>query len=338
MANQRQANIYDVARLAKVSHQTVSRVLNNNPSIRPETRSKVLRAMKTLDYRPNQAARALASAKTKMIGILASDTDFTGPASIVHEMECAARAAGYFVVTVGIDPSDVDSVRDGVNHLQALGIEGLAIVTPHENAVSYVRENLEGLPVITLDSMYRLDGLAISVDNFAGGAAATQHLIDLGHERILHIAGPPSWFESTTRAAGYTSTMLAANLTPMVVDGDWNIATGYRLGHEIDFAGKQITAVFAANDRMALGLMHALRERSIRIPREVSIIGFDDLAETAYAWPPLTTMRQDFRALGDAAMRLLLTELQGETTKSPERLVPELVLRKSTAAAPTKNQ
>ena len=331
MASQRQANIYDVARLAKVSHQTVSRVINNNTSIRPETKTRVLKAMEALEYRPNQAARALASAKTKMIGILASDTDFTGPASMVHEMERAARSQGYFVVNVGIDPTDITSVKEGIEHLQRLGIEGLAIVTPHEQAVEYVRANVAGIPVVTLDSMYRLDELAVSVDNFAGGASATQHLIDLGHTSILHISGPKNWFESATRAAGYTSTMLNANLTPMIVDGDWEIETGYRIAGEIDFIAKGITAVFVANDRMALGLIHSLREQGISIPEQLSVIGFDDLEESQYSWPPLTTMRQDFRALGDTAMQLLLRELSGKATKKVDRLVPELVLRKSTA-------
>jgi DNA-binding LacI/PurR family transcriptional regulator len=331
VASQRQANIYDVARLAKVSHQTVSRVINNNTSIRPETKTRVLKAMEALEYRPNQAARALASAKTKMLGILASDTDFTGPASMVHEMERAARSQGYFVVNVGIDPTDITSVKEGIEHLQRLGIEGLAIVTPHEQAVEYVRANVAGIPVVTLDSMYRLDELAVSVDNFAGGASATQHLIDLGHTGILHISGPKNWFESATRAAGYTSTMLNANLTPMIVDGDWEIETGYRIAGEIDFIAKGITAVFVANDRMALGLIHSLREQGVSIPEQLSVIGFDDLEESQYSWPPLTTMRQDFRALGDTAMQLLLRELSGKATKKVDRLVPELVLRKSTA-------
>lgn len=329
--NPRQANIYDVARLAKVSHQTVSRVINNNSSIRPETKTRVLKAMEALDYRPNQAARALASSKTKMIGILASDTDFTGPASMVHEMERAAREQGYFVVSCGIDPTDNQSVREGIDHLQRLGIEGLAIVTPHANAVEYVRANVSGIPVVTLDSMYRMDELAVSVDNFAGGVTATQHLLDLGHKEIVHISGPKDWFESTTRAAGYTSTMLNANLVPRVIDGDWEISTGYRIGSDIDFVEKGITAVFLANDRMALGFLHAMRQRGVSVPEQLSVIGFDDLEESQYAYPPLTTVRQDFRALGERAMQLLLLEIKGTAYKKLDRLVPELVVRSSTA-------
>ncbi len=333
MANQqRQPNIYDVARVAKVSHQTVSRVLNDNPSIRPETKQRVLRAIEQLGYRPNLAARALASARTKMIGVLSSDTDFTGPASMVIAMDAAARAAGYFTVSCGIDPDSPDSVMEGVEHLLKVGIEGLALISPHSTAVELVRANVVAIPVVTLDSMYRLDELSVSVDNFAGAAAATQHLIDLGHQNILHISGPRNWFESTTRAAGYTSTVLNANLRPMIIEGDWQAETGYLLASEFDFDGREVTAVFAANDRMALGIQRACRERGLAIPQRLSLIGFDDLEETSYYNPPLTTMRQDFRLLGESAMNLLLGELAGVTVGKLSRIVPDLVVRESTAS------
>jgi DNA-binding LacI/PurR family transcriptional regulator len=334
MANPKQANIYDVARLAKVSHQTVSRVLNNNPSIRPETKTRVLKAMESLGYRPSLAARALASSRSKMLGILSSDTDFTGPAAMVHHMEAAARAQGYFVVTVGIDANDEQSVQSGIDHLMKLGIEGLALVTPQLRAVEIARAAVSGIPVVTLDSMYRMDELAVSVDNFAGGAAATQHLIDLGHRDIVHISGPQGWFESTTRAAGYTATMLNANLTPQVIDGDWQIDTGYRIGKKLDIESKGVTALFVANDRMAFGLLHAMRERDIEVPKRLSIVGFDDLEESTYSSPPLTTLRQDFKELGNRAMNLLLSEISGTSTKKLDRLIPELIKRGSTAAVP----
>jgi len=328
---QRQPNIYDVARLAKVSHQTVSRVLNKNPSIRPETKARVENAMESLGYRPNLAARALASSRTHMLGILSSDTDFTGPAAMVHYMEIAARQNGYFAVSVGIDANDPKSVNDGIEHFKKLAVEGIAFVTPQLEAVEQVRSQLKGIPVVTLDSMYRMDELAVSVDNFSGGVTATSHLIELGHRNIVHISGPKGWFESTSRAAGYTSTMLTSNLAPQVIDGDWEISTGYRIGKELDVMGKGITAMFIANDRMALGFMHATREKGLSIPEDLSIVGFDDLDETAYSSPPLTTLRQDFKELGSRAMGLLIAEIAGKPTKKMERLVPDLILRKSTS-------
>ena len=335
MANtQRQPNIYDVARLAKVSHQTVSRVLNNNTSIRPETKTRVLKAMETLGYRPNQAARALASAKTKMLGILSSDTDFTGPASMVHEMEVAARTKGYFAVSCGIDPTNMESVQGGIDHLMNLGVEGLAIVTPHADAVEYVRQQVITIPVVSLDSMYRMDELAVSVDNFAGAVAATEYLIELGHRNIIHISGPKNWFESATRSAGYTSTMLNQRLEPQIIEGDWEIETGYKIGMKLDIEGRGITAIFVANDRMALGLQNAMRKRNVSIPDRLSIIGFDDLPESKFYFPPLTTVKQDFKQLGERAMQLLLQELEGKTVRKLDRLIPELVVRESTTVVP----
>ena len=329
---QRQPNIYDVARLAKVSHQTVSRVLNKNPSIRPETEARVEKAMASLGYRPNLAARALASSRTHMLGILSSDTDFTGPAAMVHHMEMAARQNGYFAVSLGIDANDPKSVKDGIEHFMKLAVEGIAVVTPKLEAVELVRSQLNGIPVVTLDSMYRMDELAVTVDNFAGGVTATTHLIELGHRNIVHISGPKGWFESTTRAAGYTSTMLTSNLIPQVIDGDWEISTGYRIGRELDVMGKGITAMFIANDRMALGFMRAMREKGVNIPGDLSIVGFDDLDETAYWSPPLTTLRQDFKELGSRAMELLMGEIAGKPTKKMERLIPDLIVRQSTTS------
>lgn len=335
MANTaRQPNIYDVARLANVSHQTVSRVLNNNSSIRPETKTRVLKAMETLGYRPNQAARALASAKTKMLGILSSDTDFTGPASMVHEMEVAARARGYFAVSCGVDPTNLASVQGGIEHLMNLGVEGLAIVTPHAEAVEYVRQQVMAIPVVSLDSMYRMDELAVSVDNFAGAVAATEYLIELGHRNIVHISGPKNWFESSTRTAGYTSTMLNARLEPRVIEGDWEIQTGHRIAMDMSIDSLAITAIFVANDRMALGVLSAMRKRGISVPDRLSVVGFDDLPETAYYWPPLTTVKQDFRQLGERAMLLLVQELEGRAVKKVDRLIPELVVRDSTTVVP----
>ena len=290
--------------------------------------------METLGYRPNQAARALASAKTKMLGILSSDTDFTGPASMVHEMELAARSQGYFAVPCGIDPTNMDSVQGGIEHLMNLGVEGLAIVTPFADAVEYVRQQVTSIPVVSLDSMYRMDELAVSVDNFAGAVAATEYLIELGHRNIVHISGPKNWFESATRSAGYTSTMLNQRLDPQIIEGDWEIETGYRIGMQLDIESRKITALFIANDRMALGVQNAMRKRGIDIPDRLSIIGFDDLPESKFYFPPLTTVKQDFKKLGERAMQLLLQELEGKTFKKLDRLIPELVVRESTTVVP----
>ena len=327
----KQPNIYDVAKLAEVSHQTVSRVINNHQGLRPATRERVEQAMEALGYRPNLAARALVTSKSNIVGVLASDTDFTGPATIVHKMEKTARLAGFFAVTASIDPESPDSIIEGISYLQKLGIEGLVVVTPQTTAVDIARDRLRGIPVITIDSMYRMDEQAVSMDNFTGATAATNHLIDLGHTQIIHVSGPKQWFETNARISGYSSAMLNASLTPNIIDGDWSIDTGYRVGMQLNIDQPLTTAIFAANDYLAMGLLHAFRLRGISVPDRISIVGFDDLPETPYFSPPLTTVRQDFESLGTRAMALLLDTISGERRIGHDRLIPDLVVRDSTA-------
>lgn len=330
--NPKQPNIYDVAKLAEVSHQTVSRVLNNYQGMKPETRERVEQAMESLGYRPNLAARALVTSKSNIVGILASDTDFTGPATIVHKMEKTARKGGFFAVTASIDPESPESITEGIDYLQKLGIEGLVVVTPQTTAVDIARDRLRKTPVITIDSMYRRDEQAVSMDNFAGATAATNHLIDLGHSQIVHVSGPKLWFESNARISGYSSAMLNASLVPNIIDGDWSIDTGYRIGMELNIDQPLTTAIFAANDYLAIGLLHAFRLRGVSVPGRISIVGFDDLPETPYLSPPLTTVRQDFESLGTRAMSLLLETINGHRHTGHDRIIPDLIVRDSTAA------
>ncbi len=331
-ANSKQPNIYDVARLAEVSHQTVSRVINNYQGMKPETRERVEQAMEKLGYRPNLAARALVTSKSNIVGVLASDTDFTGPATTVHRLEKTARKGGYFAVTASIDPESPASITEGIDYLQKLGIEGLVVVTPQTTAVDIARDRLRGIPVITIDSMYRMDEQAVSMDNFAGATSATNHLIDLGHTQIVHISGPKQWFETNARISGYSSAMLNASLVPNIIDGDWSIDTGYRIGMQLNIDQPLTTAIFAANDYLAMGLLHAFRLRGISVPERISIVGFDDLPETPYFSPPLTTVRQDFETLGTRAMALLLDTINGHRHLGHDRLIPDLIIRDSTAS------
>jgi DNA-binding LacI/PurR family transcriptional regulator len=234
-------------------------------------------------------------------------------------------------VTASIDPESPASIIEGIDYLQKLGIEGLVVVTPQTTAVDIARDKLRSTPVITIDSMYRMDEQAVSMDNFAGATAATNHLIDLGHTQIIHISGPKLWFESNARISGYSSAMLNASLVPNIIDGDWSIDTGYRIGMQLNLDNPLVTAIFAANDYLALGLMHAFRLRGIQVPGRVSIVGFDDLPETPYYSPPLTTVRQDFESLGTRAMALLLDKINGHRHSGHDRLIPDLMIRDSTA-------
>lgn len=324
-------NIYDVAKLAGVSHQTVSRVINNADYIKDDTRTKVQSAMEVLGYVPNAAARALVTSKSKIVGILVSDIVYHGPAGMMHAMEKEARRGGFFAISASVDPLDGKSIAQGIEHLRRLGIEGLVVITPQSDSVQAVERLVTDIPVVFIDSPNNSKELSAELDNFSGAKRATEHLISLGHKEIVHVAGPAGWFDSAPRVAGYEAAMKSAKLHPTVIQGDWTVPTGYEIGQNLDLDSSKVTAIFAANDHLALGLMRALRQRGYAIPERVSIIGFDDVPEAAYYEPPLTTMRPDFAELGRVAMEMMLGHINREETLRAETLVPELIVRESTS-------
>ncbi len=324
-------NIYDVAQSSGVSHQTVSRVINGHPSVRLETRQRVLDAMASLGYVPNQAARSLVTSRTHLIGILAANTTLYGPAGGVNAMEIAAREAGYATITYSIDPLSEEDIRTGVTRLRALGVDGLIVITTHNRPAVIAREMLRDIPVVAIDAEYDAAEVSVEVDNITAASEATQYLIDLGHTGILHIAGPLASFVAKQRVEGYTTTMRRAGLLPRVEVRDWSIQAGFEIASAFDFVGQGVTAVFAANDSLALGLYRACHERGIVIPERLSVIGFDDIPEAAYFEPPLTTMRQEFGEVGKTAMTLLLRRLAGDASTASEFIRLHMVERASTA-------
>ena len=327
----RKPNIYDVAKIAGVSHQTVSRVINNADYIKDDTRSKVQSAMSELGYVPNAAARALVTAKSKIVGILVSDIVYHGPAGMMHAMEKEARRGGYFAISASVDPLDNDSIAQGIEHLRRVGIEGLVVITPQSDSVQAVERLVKDIPVVFIDSPNNSKELSAELDNYEGAKRATEHLISLGHKNIVHVAGPSGWFDSAPRVSGFEDAMKTAKLQPKVIPGDWTVPTGYEIGKNLELDKSKVTAIFAANDQLALGLMRALRQRGYSVPDRVSVIGFDDVPEAAYYEPPLTTMRPDFAELGRVAMEMMLGSINREATMRADTLVPELIVRESTA-------
>jgi len=328
----RAPSIRDVARLAGVSHQTVSRVLNHHPSIRPETKQRVLDVMAELQYKPNRAARALVTSRSHTIGILSASSTWYGPASSIAAIEEAARAAGYWVSTANIESSDARSIADGLAHLAAQGIEGLVVIAPQVRVFDTLAQLSIDVPYVTLQSTGRDHGHALSVDQIAGARMATRHLIDLGHRSIYHLAGPQDWIEAEARMLGFLDEMSARDVpTTAPILGDWTADFGYYAGREL-LTVRDFTAIFSSNDQIALGLMHAIRDAGLEIPRDVSIVGFDDIPEAAHFWPPLTTVRQDFAELGRRCVALLLGDLDPAAPDYRGTITPELVVRGTTGA------
>jgi DNA-binding LacI/PurR family transcriptional regulator len=312
-----------------VSHQTVSRVLNDHPSIRPETRARVLEIMAQLQYRPNQAARALVTSRSQTIGILAGASTQYGSASSIAAIESAARARGFWVSTANIDPKDPDSIPAGIAHLMAQSIEGLVVIAPQVRVLRALAAQQLDVPYVTLQSTHLVSDHTLSVDQIAGARLATRHLIDLGHRHIYHLAGPQDWIEAEARMSGFLEEMSASDIpTTAPILGDWTAEFGYYAGREL-LSVRDFTAIFASNDQMALGLLHAVRDAGLDVPRDVSIVGFDDIPEAAHFWPPLTTVRQDFAELGRRCVELLLGAEEAEHTS----ILPELVVRASSGPA-----
>jgi DNA-binding LacI/PurR family transcriptional regulator len=320
----------DVARLAGVSHQTVSRVINGSPSIRPATKERVEQAIAELGYRPNTAARALVTRRSGIIGIIGANIAHYGPSSIQRSVQEAARAAGYFTSLVPLTDVTREELREALDHLARQAVEAVVVITAQEQALAVVQSEEAGVPLIIVEGDLSGRGLSVGVDQIDGARQATRHLIDLGHRAIDHVAGPMRWTEAKGRLIGYEGAMTAAGLTPRAHwEGDWTPARGYELGRELA-RKRDATAVFVANDQMAIGVLHAFAEAGLQVPRDISVVGFDDIPEAAFLNPALTTVRQDFYAVGQHAIDLVTATLDGSTT-DVSLLPPELIVRDSTA-------
>jgi len=317
--------VRDVAALAGVSSQTVSRVLNDHPHIRDETRRRVLEAMAALGYRVNNAARSLGTATTRTLGVIASDATLYGPAVGIAALETAARTAGRWIATAYADAADAASVSAAAEHLLSQGVDGIVVVAPHARTL----ETLAGLELPVAE----LHGGPGAARQGEGAGSAVHHLVDLGHTRIAHLTGPAEWREAAARDAGVRAALAAAGLEPGPRwEGDWSADAGAHRAAEIAAAVRAPggpTAVVVANDQMALGLMAGLADLGLAVPGDVSVAGFDDNPDAAYYRPALTTVRLDIE--GEA--RRCIGEVLGLEAADAPALTPApptLVARAST--------
>ena len=324
----------DVARLAGVSHMTVSRVLNDSQAVSVTTRARVRAAMTTLGYRPNTAARALATGRTRQLGVVSVNTTLFGPASMLVAIERAARDAGYAVSIASLREPDRHSLSEAFEHLTAQAVEGIIAITAKAAIAAALRHAPSGVPLVAVEGG---EGPmpTVAVDQYLGALRATRYLLSLGHRRIAHVAGPRDWHEAGERERGWRAALAEAGVQSLpVLQGDWSPRAGYEAGLALA-RGERVTAVFVANDQMAIGLLRAFDEAGLDVPGDVSVVGFDDIPEAAYFAPPLTTLRQDFGEVGRRSLGLLVEQVEG-APRSNKRVVipPELVIRESTDAAP----
>lgn len=310
-----------VASRAGVSGQTVSRVVNDSPRVDPLTRERVERAMVELGYRPHRAARALRTGRSQTIGLVVTTLATVGNSRMLQATAEAAAERGYALtlVTAG------DSVADAFERLAEQEVDG-AIVLNEASALVPAAERPSGLRLVVVDAPGSPDLVVVHSDHAGGAAAATARLLELGHPVVHHLAGPADSFAAAERERGWRDTLIAAGIEPpAVVRGDWTAEAGYAAGEALA-AG---SAIFCANDQMALGLLRALAGHGRRVPEDVAVIGFDDVPDAANYCPPLTTIRQDFGALAHRAVDLLVAGIEGDAVGTASAVVPTLLVERS---------
>lgn len=311
-----------VASRAGVSGQTVSRVVNDSPRVDPATRQRVEAAMAELGYRPHRAARALRTGRSHTIGLVVTTLATVGNSRMLQATAEAAAERGYALtlVTAG------DSVADAFERLAEQEVDG-AIVLNEASALVPAVDRPPGLRLVVVDASTAAGLTVVHSDHVGGAAAATAHLLSLGHENVHHLAGPAGSFAAAERERGWRDTLVEAGIeAPEVVRGDWSAEAGYAAGGSLAAA----SAVFCANDQMALGLLRALAEAGRRVPEEVGVVGFDDVPDAANYRPPLTTIRQDFATLAHRAVGLLVADIEGRAEESASAVVvPTLLVDRS---------
>lgn len=320
-----------VASLAGVSHMTVSRVLNGHTNIRPATRQRVLDVISELNFTPSTAARALATHRSRQIGVVVESAVEYGPMSTIRAIEEAARDMGY-TLTMATSHRGKLTPTQSVEHLLAQGVEALCMIAPRTSSLLALRQMAITVPVLVIKSTADRTFLTAGVDQVLGTNLLVDHLVELGHRDILHIAGPLDWSDAQIRARAFHARMRKLGLPhrPHVL-GDWTADTGYAFASSLE-AMPEYTAIFAANDDLALGVMHGLHDCGIDVPGDVSVVGFDDLPTSRHLRPPLTTVEQDFTALGVKALEVLRAALETEVSTRHVKIPSRLVLRESTAA------
>ncbi|WP_179851281.1 LacI family DNA-binding transcriptional regulator [Streptomyces sp. TLI_55] len=326
----------DVARLAGVSSQTVSRVSNGYAGVNEETRRQVLDAMRELGYRPNSAARALKRGEFRTLGVITFSLATTGNVRTLEAIATAAAAEGYAVTLLPLSVPTQDEVRGAFSRLQELAVDAVIVIMEVHLLDAATINMPPRVQVVVADSDAGDRYTVVDTDQAGGSRTAVEHLLGLGHHTVWHLAGPEDSYAAQRRSDAWQATLTAAGRpVPPLVRGDWSAESGYRAGLELA-AQQDCTAVFTANDQMALGLLRALHESGRRVPEDVSVIGFDDIAEASSFLPPLTTVHQDFAEVGRLCVQAVLRKLRHDDTPHGTTLVPtRLIIRQSTAPPPS---
>ncbi|MFJ4210354.1 LacI family DNA-binding transcriptional regulator [Paenarthrobacter sp. NPDC089675] len=321
----------DVAKVAGVSHQTVSRVLNNHPNVSDATKARVEEAIALLGYRRNTAARSLVTRRSRTIGVLACETAQYGPANVLLGVEQAAREAGYFVSIANLREVTRGSINDAIAHFRNQSVDGIVILVPHPHILAVLENVSVPMPMVAVGSGAGSHLTGASLNQRLGARLAVEHLVELGHRHIAHVSGPPHWIDAAERIKGWQDALAGAGLkADVLLAGDWGAASGYQAGLAL-VEQRHVTAAFVANDQMAMGVLRALHEAGLNVPADISIVGHDDQPESGFVLPPLTTIKQDFEELGRHGMSAILGLLEGKDRAGEDIAGPRLVIRSTTS-------
>lgn len=326
---ERAASMRDVARVAGVSLQTVSRVANGEPHVADSKRERVLAAMADLDYRPNSAARAMRRGAYRTVGVVYHSLHSVGTHRSLEEISEQAVAHGYGTTIMPVSAASGRDATSAFTRLGEMAVDAVIVVFPSPFGLDATLEVTTAVPFVVLGPPQGGGSSSVDFDQEGGTVQAIEHLLALGHPTIHHLAGPPGSFSATARTAAWRRLLEAGGRRiPPYDHGDWSAKSGYVLARRM-LETERPSAIFAANDQMALGAYRALAEAGLRIPEDVSVIGFDDVDEAAMYAPPLTTVAQDWEGLGRESLRIALSMTRGGAPEDV-RLPLRLIVRDST--------
>ena len=332
MASKR-VTMLEVAIRSGVSSQTVSRVINGDVHVSKKTRQQVLDVIDALNYKPNRAAQSLVTNQSNIIEVITFGANHYGPAQTLTNIQREAQNLGYNLIYSTIVNTSREEIVHALDSLSGRLVDGIILITPvlgatHQELVDACR----GTPFVQVDNEQGSASPSVVINQIEGGRLAVQHLINLGHRQIGEISGPGTWFAAKSRIEGGRRALAAAGLQPVIrIEGNWTAEGGYQSVRALLSSGPSFTALVVGNDQMALGAIYALQERGLKVPEDVSVVGFDDIPESAYFRPALTTVRQDFRVLGRQAVEYLVALINDPETPTHQRLLQtQLIVRNST--------
>ncbi|MBK8783882.1 MAG: LacI family DNA-binding transcriptional regulator [Anaerolineales bacterium] len=333
--------IKDVAQAAGVSTQTVSRVMNKFSYVSEETRQRVEEVVEQLGYRPSTLARSLIQQRSYTLGVVTFGLKYIGPSRTLNGVADKADELGYMLLMKELDNFDINSIDDVIDSLLARQVDGIIWVAPEiGNNHSWLDERLEKIPVPVLFlAMEPREGISsVATDNYQGAVLAVKHLLECGKTKIGHISGPLTWWEADERKRGWRDTLTKAGLDASdqhCKEGNWSSASGEQAFIQLLEVFPDLDAVFVANDQMALGVLRESHRKGIKIPEQLAVIGFDNLPESGYFYPSLTTISQDLQMLGELSVQYIVEMIQArkgnQSVIVQSRFIqPSLIVREST--------